>query len=394
METLHLQKYYIKKGFISLLLPNLNYWATLVSTTPDGITDYYKPIIISSANYDPFGSLMPGTSYSMDQYRYGFNGKEKDDEVTGTTGATYDYGFRIYDARIGRFLSVDPLTGKYPELTPYQFASNRPIDGIDLDGLEYCPVIPKYQYYGNGWDYPAAVDNGVINVLNLVPQLWNSGIATVQSLGNGTYLSDLGGEMKQAGASIKSQAVYEYNFAKNDPLGYVASSGKTLISPQALETAVTLYAGGKIPSKIMGAVGTTAIRTMRAVSIRFSQSSVNGLDEIVASMKRLGWSGEPIDVVKMEDNLYTTTDNTRLLAAKKAGIDVKAVIHKFDDPISEGRAQYFMPKKGGDMPKTWGEAINNRIQRQNSSFRNTYQNGSFVEPEVGTSTGTGNDFTF
>lgn len=34
-------------------------------------------------------------------------------------------------------MSVDPLTKKYPELTPYQFASNRPIDGIDQDGLEW-----------------------------------------------------------------------------------------------------------------------------------------------------------------------------------------------------------------------------------------------------------------
>ena len=36
-----------------------------------------------------------------------------------------------------RFLSVDPIAREFPELTPYQFASNRPIDGIDLDGLEY-----------------------------------------------------------------------------------------------------------------------------------------------------------------------------------------------------------------------------------------------------------------
>jgi hypothetical protein len=43
---------------------------------------------------------------------------------------------RIYDPRIGKFLSVDPLTPKYPELTPYQFASNRPIDAMDLDGAE------------------------------------------------------------------------------------------------------------------------------------------------------------------------------------------------------------------------------------------------------------------
>lgn len=43
---------------------------------------------------------------------------------------------RIYDTRLGRFLSIDPLTPKYPELTPYQFASNTPIQAIDLDGLE------------------------------------------------------------------------------------------------------------------------------------------------------------------------------------------------------------------------------------------------------------------
>lgn len=44
---------------------------------------------------------------------------------------------RIYDPRVARFLSVDPISKSYPELSPYQFASNRPIDGIDLDGLEY-----------------------------------------------------------------------------------------------------------------------------------------------------------------------------------------------------------------------------------------------------------------
>lgn len=49
----------------------------------------------------------------------------------------YDYGYRIYDARIGRFLSVDPLSSSYPSWSPYPFAMNSPISGIDLDGLEY-----------------------------------------------------------------------------------------------------------------------------------------------------------------------------------------------------------------------------------------------------------------
>jgi len=81
---------------------------------------------------------MPGRNYTLDgnpAYRYGFNGKENDNEVKGT-GNQQDYGMRIYDPRIAKFLSVDPITAQYPMLTPYQFASNRPIGAVDLDGLE------------------------------------------------------------------------------------------------------------------------------------------------------------------------------------------------------------------------------------------------------------------
>jgi RHS repeat-associated protein len=79
--------------------------------------------------------LVPNRHGSSDAYRYGFNGKEKDDEIKGE-GLQYDYGFRIYDPRIGKFLSTDPLFAGYPYYTPYQFAGNRPIWAIDLDGLE------------------------------------------------------------------------------------------------------------------------------------------------------------------------------------------------------------------------------------------------------------------
>lgn len=79
--------------------------------------------------------LLPKRHGSVDSYRYGFNAKEKDDEIKGE-GTQYDYGFRIYDSRLGKFLSEDPLTTSYPWLTPYQFAGNKPIIAIDLDGLE------------------------------------------------------------------------------------------------------------------------------------------------------------------------------------------------------------------------------------------------------------------
>jgi RHS repeat-associated protein len=97
----------------------------------------YPDKIISLANYFPFGIDQPGGSWNAgSKYRYGFNGKEKDSN--GEWGSTsYDYGFRIYNPGIGKFQSVDPLTKSYPMLTPYQFASNTPIQSVDLDGLGY-----------------------------------------------------------------------------------------------------------------------------------------------------------------------------------------------------------------------------------------------------------------
>lgn len=92
-------------------------------------------------DYYAFGSLQPGRYTGGNLYRYGFNGKENDNEVKGN-GNQQDYGYRIYDPRLGKFLSVDPLSPDYPWYTPYQFAGNKPIWAIDLDGLEEL----VYQY--------------------------------------------------------------------------------------------------------------------------------------------------------------------------------------------------------------------------------------------------------
>jgi RHS repeat-associated protein len=105
---------------------------------------YNRPDVVTANDYYPFGMLQPGRKYNAGSlYRYGFNGKENDNDVKGE-GNQQDYGMRIYDPRVGRFLSVDPLTKKFPFYSPYHYAGNSPIKNIDMDGAE-----PS----GNPWDW-------------------------------------------------------------------------------------------------------------------------------------------------------------------------------------------------------------------------------------------------
>jgi len=72
-------------------------------------------------------------------YLFGFNSQEKVDEIKGS-GNSYSFKYRMYDARLGRFLSVDPLEREYPWNSTYAFAENDVIRNIDLEGAE------KYDY--------------------------------------------------------------------------------------------------------------------------------------------------------------------------------------------------------------------------------------------------------
>ncbi|HCN38040.1 MAG TPA: hypothetical protein DIS94_10065 [Bacteroidetes bacterium] len=76
---------------------------------------------------------MPGRGNNPDSYRYGFNGMEEDNSLKGP-GNSYDFGARMYDSRLGRWMSVDPLDNAYPYSTPYSGIGNNPISFIDSDG--------------------------------------------------------------------------------------------------------------------------------------------------------------------------------------------------------------------------------------------------------------------
>lgn len=88
--------------------------------------------------------------YSTTKFRYGFNDKENDNEVYGF-GNFQDYGARMYNTRLARFISPDPLIvgqKKYAWLSGYQFASDNPVRFIDIDGKEAGE--PGYNAFRSG----------------------------------------------------------------------------------------------------------------------------------------------------------------------------------------------------------------------------------------------------
>ena len=68
--------------------------------------------------------------------RYGFNGKMKDNEVYNASGTSYDFGSRMYDPRLGHFMSCDPMEKKFAWMSPYAAFADDPINLADEDGNE------------------------------------------------------------------------------------------------------------------------------------------------------------------------------------------------------------------------------------------------------------------
>ena len=96
--------------------------------------------IVEENNYYPFGLQHKG-------YNNVVNGTENNyktfqgQEIHKELGLNWiEFKYRNYDPTIGRFFNVDPLAEDYVYNGPYNFAENRVIDGIELEGLEWKSV--------------------------------------------------------------------------------------------------------------------------------------------------------------------------------------------------------------------------------------------------------------
>jgi len=116
--------------------------------------------------------------------RYTFSGKERD----GETGYSY-FGARYYNSDISIWLSVDPLSDKYPNLTPYAYCANNPIKLVDPNGEEI------YEFDENGKYIKTSGEEGSAD--QILIRKTDGSIVAGKEYANGTIKNDFTRSIKQ-----------------------------------------------------------------------------------------------------------------------------------------------------------------------------------------------------
>ena len=273
--------------------------------------------------------IQPGRKYSgaNTNYRYGFNGKENDNDIEN---GMQDYGMRIYDGRLGRFLSVDPITKKYPMLTPYQFSSNRPIDGIDRDGLEHIYYNdPKQMLYEAGGDISAAMGNiadrfsakveaGFTYFKNLFSNS-NTSVTfekkTTFSAGISSNAANYLSYVKNNNSSEGAPSVFNFSFGKTQSISIVT---KEQVGTFSLTNTMSIDSKGVSKDKN----GATLLSTFAGIPADFSISTSKSSKK--ENTFSLGFSLKDTKFLKTPFSLdYTQSENGDKKVETKSGVEIK-----------------------------------------------------------------------
>jgi RHS repeat-associated protein len=143
----------------------------------NGVVTHYEAQQVNTSGYYPFGALMPGFGSQSEAYRFGFSGLERDDELKGP-GNSYYTSARLFDPRIGRWLSPDPLdVGVTSSFVGF---ANNPLRYSDARGTdehdEIKPLLKEFRSSDRATtprdvDWNAAIERGTRRHEQYVAQL-------------------------------------------------------------------------------------------------------------------------------------------------------------------------------------------------------------------------------
>ncbi len=130
-ENGKLKKILIEGGYINTAGPKMYYCYYMKDHLGSNrICSREDSLTVQKDSYYPFGVLqLDRRTTRLQSYKY--NGKELD----GMHGLDWhDYGARHYDATTGRWMCIDPMAGKYYDVSPYAYCKNNPVKYVDPDG--------------------------------------------------------------------------------------------------------------------------------------------------------------------------------------------------------------------------------------------------------------------
>jgi len=205
---------------------------------------------------------MPGRTFNPTDYRYGFDGMEKDDEIKGS-GNIYTTHFRGYDARLGRWFSTDPEEKAQPYQSPYCAMDNNPIK--NTDPLGDCVICDWNQAIGDG------VISGVSSMLSGIGDIISHPDVVLNDL---TYAAD---HLAQTGSNIKAgltQYADDLTSGDSKRSGNAIGEGIAFVgsffvggeAAKAVTTAVKVEKAEVVIAKTVATSEKTAVKTTEKLS--------------------------------------------------------------------------------------------------------------------------------